>query len=124
MMEALVPGFAATTTELSDLRVAIAWFEAAEPLVRARLEEAAAHFSSPERVELPIAADILPLSMSEIAGVHRELYAEHADLYGENIVPKIERCLAVPDSEAAAAARRGRSTATSSIGHSSPSTCC
>jgi Asp-tRNA(Asn)/Glu-tRNA(Gln) amidotransferase A subunit family amidase len=36
--------------------------------------------------------------------VHRELYAEHADLYGENIRPKIERCLVVTDTEAAAAA--------------------
>ena len=44
--------------------------------------------------------------MSEIAGVHRELYAEQGDLYGENIVPKIERCLALPTVEAAAAASR------------------
>ena len=33
--------------------------------------------------------------MREVADVHRELYAEHAELYGENIAPKIERCLAV-----------------------------
>ncbi len=93
-------------SELSELRVAIAWFERADPLVRAQLDEAAAHLSSPERVDLPLADDILPLFMSEIADVHRELYAEHADLYGENIVPKIERCLAVPELEALTAARR------------------
>ena len=40
--------------------------------------------------------------------MHRELYAEHGELYGENIVPKIERCLAVPDAEAAAAASAAR----------------
>jgi aspartyl-tRNA(Asn)/glutamyl-tRNA(Gln) amidotransferase subunit A len=106
MMEALVPGFAAIETELAGLRVAIAWFEGADPLVRARLEEAAAHLRSPERIELPLAGDILPLSMSEIGDVHRELFAEHGDLYGENIVPKIERCLAIPELEASAAARR------------------
>ena len=106
MMEALVPGLSVPDVELADLRVAVAWFERADPLVRARLDEAARHFSSPQRVEPPLAADILPLQMSEIAGVHRELYAEHGDLYGENIVPKIERCLALGDLEATGAARR------------------
>ena len=106
MMEALVPGFSVPETGLSELRVAVAWFEGADPLVRGRLETAAASFTSPERVELPLACDILPLSMSEIAGVHRELYAEQGDLYGENIVPKIERCLALPTVEAAAATSR------------------
>ena len=41
--------------------------------------------------------------MREVADVHRDLYAEHGELYGENIRPKIERCLAVTDAEAAAA---------------------
>jgi len=45
--------------------------------------------------------------MREIADVHRELYAENADLYGENIRPKIERCLAWADANVAEA-RRGR----------------
>jgi aspartyl-tRNA(Asn)/glutamyl-tRNA(Gln) amidotransferase subunit A len=44
--------------------------------------------------------------MREVADVHRELYAEHAELYGENVAVKIERCLAVSDADAAAAARR------------------
>ena len=35
----------------------------------------------------------------EVADVHRELFAEHADSYGENVRPKIERCLAVTDAE-------------------------
>ena len=38
--------------------------------------------------------------MREIADVHRELFAEHAELYGENIRPKIERCLEITDAEA------------------------
>jgi aspartyl-tRNA(Asn)/glutamyl-tRNA(Gln) amidotransferase subunit A len=35
--------------------------------------------------------------------VHRDLYEENAELYGDNIRPKIERCLAVPEAEFAAA---------------------
>ena len=46
--------------------------------------------------------------MAEVAGVHRDLYAEHGELYGEGVATKIERCLAVSDAEAdaARAARR------------------
>jgi len=46
---------------------------------------------------------IQPLFMREVGDVHRELYPEHAELYGENVSPKIERCIAVTDGEAAAA---------------------
>jgi aspartyl-tRNA(Asn)/glutamyl-tRNA(Gln) amidotransferase subunit A len=38
--------------------------------------------------------------MREVADVHRELYAENGELYGEEIAVKIERCLAVSDAEA------------------------
>ena len=38
--------------------------------------------------------------MREVADVHRELYAENGELYGEEIAVKIERCLAVSDGEA------------------------
>jgi aspartyl-tRNA(Asn)/glutamyl-tRNA(Gln) amidotransferase subunit A len=37
--------------------------------------------------------------MREVADVHRELYAEHADLYGANVAAKLELCLAVTDGE-------------------------
>jgi aspartyl-tRNA(Asn)/glutamyl-tRNA(Gln) amidotransferase subunit A len=40
-----------------------------------------------------------PLFMREVADVHRELFAEHADAYGLNVRTKIERCLAVTDGE-------------------------
>ena len=43
--------------------------------------------------------------MREVADVHRELYAEHAELYGESVAEKIERCLLVTDAEAEAARR-------------------
>ena len=41
----------------------------------------------------------MPAFMREVGDVHRELYPEHAELYGENIRGKIERCLAVTDAE-------------------------
>ena len=39
--------------------------------------------------------------MHEVANVHRELFAENADLYGEDVRIKIERCLSVSDADAA-----------------------
>jgi aspartyl-tRNA(Asn)/glutamyl-tRNA(Gln) amidotransferase subunit A len=43
--------------------------------------------------------------MQEVADVHRELYAENGELYGEEVAVKIERCLAVSDAEAKRAER-------------------
>ena len=106
LMAALVPGFALPQVALAELRAGVAWFAEADPLVRARLEQAAAELPSAEPVALPLAADLQPLFMREVADVHRELYAEQAELYGANISPKIERCLAVTDAEAAHAAER------------------
>src|SRR5213076_3000715 len=42
--------------------------------------------------------------MREVGDVHRELFAEYGELYGENLRPKIERCIAVTEAEAAGAA--------------------
>jgi aspartyl-tRNA(Asn)/glutamyl-tRNA(Gln) amidotransferase subunit A len=44
--------------------------------------------------------------MREVADVHRELFAEHADAYGEGVRTKIERCLAVTDADYEGAMRR------------------
>jgi Asp-tRNA(Asn)/Glu-tRNA(Gln) amidotransferase A subunit family amidase len=44
--------------------------------------------------------------MHEVAGVHAELFPENADLYGEDVRIKIERCLEVSDAEAERASRR------------------
>src|SRR5437588_9089790 len=45
MLEALVPGFERRAVEsLEEVQVAVAWTDRAEPLVRARVEEAAAAF--------------------------------------------------------------------------------
>ena len=71
--------------------------------MRARVEEAAERFPRRTIVELPSTEGTYAEFMHEVADVHRELFAEHADAYGENVRPKIERCLAVTDAEAEAA---------------------
>jgi Asp-tRNA(Asn)/Glu-tRNA(Gln) amidotransferase A subunit family amidase len=47
----------------------------------------------------------MPLFMREVADVHRGLFPEHADSYGQDVREKLEECLAVTDGEAEAAAR-------------------
>ncbi len=100
MMEVLVPGFERVQLEsLEELDVGIAWTELAEPLVRARVEEAAAVFPRLRRLTAPLAEGTRSVFMREVADVHRELYAEQSDLYGANVAAKIELCLAVTDLE-------------------------
>ncbi len=103
MMRVLVPGFAVGEVELGEVSVAVSWTEQADPLVRARVEEAAALFPNRQQIDFPEAYDATPIFMREVADVHRDLYAEYAELYGDNIRPKIERCLEVSDAEFAAA---------------------
>ena len=88
-----------------DLRVGLAWTELAAPLVRARVEEAAAAFGAVERLDFPFPDGVYPVFRREVAEVHRELFAEHRDGYGASVRPKIERCLATTEEEAAAAER-------------------
>ena len=103
-MAALAPGFEPRRLEsLEEVRIGIAWLERADPLVRARVEEAAERFPRRTVIELPSTEGTYAEFMHEVADVHRELFAEHADAYGENVRPKIERCLAVTDAEAEAA---------------------
>jgi aspartyl-tRNA(Asn)/glutamyl-tRNA(Gln) amidotransferase subunit A len=106
MLRVLAPQFAPPTLEtLDDLRVAVAWLDDADALVRERVAAAAERFANRSHVDVP-RAEVDAAFMREVADVHRELYDEHADLYGENVAVKIERCLAVSDADAAAAARR------------------
>jgi aspartyl-tRNA(Asn)/glutamyl-tRNA(Gln) amidotransferase subunit A len=44
--------------------------------------------------------------MREVAESHKGLFPEHADLYGDNLRAKLERCLAVGDAELEAALGR------------------
>jgi aspartyl-tRNA(Asn)/glutamyl-tRNA(Gln) amidotransferase subunit A len=102
MLDVLARSSSSNRLLLEDARAAVAWTAEADPLVRERVEEAAALLGA-EPVEFPFPADTYPLFMREVADVHRELYAEHAELYGEDVARKVERCLAVGDSEVAAA---------------------
>ena len=87
---------------LGDVRVALAWVEQAEPLVRTKVEEAAASFPDLTRLDFPLSGAFDPAFMAEAADVHRELFAEHRELYGENVRVKLERAFVVIEEEAAA----------------------
>jgi aspartyl-tRNA(Asn)/glutamyl-tRNA(Gln) amidotransferase subunit A len=105
LMEALAPELDVAPLEsLDELVVGVAWADACAPLVRERVLEAAALFGGTVPIDFPAADGTQAVFMREIADVHRELYAEAAELYGENIRPKIERCLEVGDGEVADAA--------------------
>ena len=100
LLEAIAPDFiSAELGSLEETMVGIAWTDEADPLVAERVREAAGHFPRSRSLEWP-RPEIGALFMREVADVHRELYAESGDLYGEEIAVKIERCLAVSDAEA------------------------
>jgi aspartyl-tRNA(Asn)/glutamyl-tRNA(Gln) amidotransferase subunit A len=90
MMGALVPGF--KLPDVAQARVASAW--GADEVLDAKA------------IDFPLPDDVGPAFMREVADVHRDLFAEHHDLYGENVGTKVERCLAVSDAEDAAARQR------------------
>jgi Asp-tRNA(Asn)/Glu-tRNA(Gln) amidotransferase A subunit family amidase len=100
-MEVLAPGFRPAILEsLEEVQAALAWTGHADPLVRARVEAAAQRFPRLRRIDLPLLGGrVEPVFMREIADVHRELFAEHGDLYGSNVAVKIELCLAATDAD-------------------------
>jgi aspartyl-tRNA(Asn)/glutamyl-tRNA(Gln) amidotransferase subunit A len=100
-LQALDPGF--EPAERRPLRVGLAGTEHADPLVRARVEEAAALFPDARSLEFPEIERSGPAFMREVAEVHRELYDEQPEAYGEEVAHKIERCLAVTEAEYARA---------------------
>ena len=85
-----------------NVRAALAWTDRADPLVRARVEEAAALLPDVEHVDFPFPGDLNPAFQVEAAEVHRALFAEHRDLYGENVRRKLEAAFAVREDEVAA----------------------
>ena len=101
MLEVLAPGF--TPVELASLEeveVGVAWTDLADPLIRERVEAAADRFPRRRHVELPLVPnETYGVFMREVANVHRELYAENADLYGEDVRLKLEKCFTVGDAE-------------------------
>jgi aspartyl-tRNA(Asn)/glutamyl-tRNA(Gln) amidotransferase subunit A len=109
LLQALVPGFeddVAPLGSLEEVAVGVAWADECDPRVRERVLAAASCFPRRDVIEFPDAGGTQALFMREIADVHAELYAESGELYGDNIRPKIERCLAVVDGDVDAAARR------------------
>lgn len=105
LLEAIATEFKAEEVgSLEEVAVGVAWLEDADPLVADRVTAAAARFPRCRVLEWP-QPEIGALFMREVADVHRELYAEQAELYGEEIAVKIERCLAVSDAEVARAER-------------------
>ena len=101
MMEALVPGFAPLELgSLDDVSIGVTWLDAAEPLVRRRVQEAAQLFPRRETLDFPLAPDPGPAFMREVADVHRDLFGKHFDQYGSSVRVKIERCLALPETKA------------------------
>jgi aspartyl-tRNA(Asn)/glutamyl-tRNA(Gln) amidotransferase subunit A len=106
MLEVIASGFEREKIDtLEDVSVAVAWLEAADALVLARVDETATFFGARENIELPV-PEITAAFQQEVADVHRDLYAENAELYSDELAWKIERCLEVADAEADAAIRR------------------
>ena len=99
MLEALAPGFTPTELELDDVEVGVLWIELADPLVQERVEAASELFPHRRRLDLPLPEGTHAAFMREAADVHRELFEEHSEDYGENVRVKLERCLAVTDAE-------------------------
>jgi aspartyl-tRNA(Asn)/glutamyl-tRNA(Gln) amidotransferase subunit A len=107
MLEALAPGFErAELGSLEELEVGLAWLDLAEPLVRARVQEAAERFPRRRDLAFPLPEAIGAVFMREVAESHRGLFPEHADAYGDNLRTKLERCVAVTDAKFEAALRR------------------
>ena len=84
--------------------------------MRARVEAAAELLPGAEQIDLPFPGDLNPAFQAEAADVHRDLFAEHAELYGENVRRKLEAAFAVSDDAADASraereAYRGRALA-------------
>ena len=99
-LEVLAPEFQPVSREpLDEISIGVAWLEDADPDVREQVEVVAELFPRRREVRLPKARDSYPVFMREVADVHRDLFAEHADHYGEDVRIKIELCLAVTDAE-------------------------
>ena len=104
LLRTLAPEFEPLELEsLEELEVGVAWLDRADPLVRERVAEAVSLFPRRREIDLPLAPADRAAFMREVADVHRPLFAGNEELYGENVRGKIERCLRVSDSEAAAA---------------------
>jgi Asp-tRNA(Asn)/Glu-tRNA(Gln) amidotransferase A subunit family amidase len=100
MLDALADGLEPAGLEsLEEVEVGVAWLEHADPLVHARVHEAVGLFPRSRELDFPLPREIGDVFMREVADVHRDLFAEFEDSYGENVRTKIEICLRVTDAE-------------------------
>jgi Asp-tRNA(Asn)/Glu-tRNA(Gln) amidotransferase A subunit family amidase len=107
MLEQLAPGFEARDpVDLAEITVGVAWLDDADPLVRARVSEAARLLANARPLDFPRPDGDYALFMREVADVHRPLFAEHADEYGDDVRVKLERCVEVTLEEAEGASAR------------------
>jgi len=115
MTKALDPSLPSTPLTLEDVRVATAWLGDADSGVAARVREASALFGRSEKIAFPLMpGNIDPAFQREVAEVHRDLFAQHEELYGANVRWKVERALEVTgenDEESVAARERYRDEA-------------
>jgi aspartyl-tRNA(Asn)/glutamyl-tRNA(Gln) amidotransferase subunit A len=95
----------AEAPSLGDVRVGLAWTEHADPLVRERVEQAAAHFGHVEGLDVPFPDGSYAVFMREAAEVHHDLWREHREAYGSNVAAKVERAMQTTDAAVAAAER-------------------
>jgi aspartyl-tRNA(Asn)/glutamyl-tRNA(Gln) amidotransferase subunit A len=107
MMEALVPGFEAVEVALADLRIGVAWLDEADPLVRARVEETAARFSSPRPLSLPVPdrEGWGAAFRREALESHAGLFPERAEDYGDDVRSSLQGAVELTDTEVDSAGR-------------------
>jgi len=107
MMEALVPDFEPTQVEPTDVVVGVAWLDEADPLVRARVEEAAAKFPNRRELELGVPDRELwgPTFRREALESHAGLYPERAEDYGDDVRESLEGATDLTNGEIEAAQR-------------------
>ena len=83
-----------------DVQVGFAWIVEADPLVGARVEEAAATFPHRRDLHLPaMPSGVRHVRMRETAETHVELFSRYRDRYGHDVAEKLDRCLEVTDRE-------------------------
>jgi aspartyl-tRNA(Asn)/glutamyl-tRNA(Gln) amidotransferase subunit A len=101
MMVAVVPDID-PVPELSpgDVEVGVAWLGEADPLVRSRVDEAAATFSNRRELHLPaMPPGVQHVRMRETAETHVKLFSQYRDRYGHDVAEKLDRCLEITDRE-------------------------
>ena len=102
MMEVLVAGF--TRRDRPNATVGTAWADRCQPLVGERIREAGALLNA-RPMDFPLPTGLGEAFMGEVADVHRDLFAENAESYGQGVRAKIERCLALGNQEIGASRR-------------------